>query len=214
VSGGAAVSGDPRGFLIEGAAAVATLAGGLRRGPSQGDAAVLPGGALSVAAWEGRILAVGTEAEVHCRIEAQGLSIDSFDRLDAHGGLITPGLVDAHTHLLFAGTREVEWQMRARGAGYLEILAAGGGILSTVGATRAASDEELLACGRARLAQMLANGCWSWSTASAAKARWISCRRSSAPTPSPRSSVHAPTARRPTWPTSSGSSCRPLSARG
>ena len=48
--------------------------------------------------------------------------------------------------------------MRARGAGYLEILAAGGGILSTVGATRAASDEELLACGRARLAQMLANG--------------------------------------------------------
>ena len=158
MSGGAAVSGDPRGFLIEGAAAVATLAGGLRRGPSQGDAAVLPGGALSVAAWEGRILAVGTEAEVHCRIEAQGLSIDSFDRLDAHGGLITPGLVDAHTHLLFAGTREVEWQMRARGAGYLEILAAGGGILSTVGATRAASDEELLACGRARLAQMLANG--------------------------------------------------------
>ena len=152
------MSGGSKDLLIEGAAAVATLAGGLRRGAAQRDAAVLSGGGLCVAAWGGRILAVGRQADVHRQIEAEGHSLDAFERLDARGGLVTPGLVDAHTHLLFAGTREPEWQMRARGAGYLEILAAGGGILSTVAATRAASDEELLAGGRARLAQMLANG--------------------------------------------------------
>jgi imidazolonepropionase len=152
------VSGGSNDLLIEGAAAVATLAGGLRRGAAQRDAAVLSGGGLCVAAWGGRILAVGRQADVHRQIEAEGHSLDAFERLDARGGLVTPGLIDAHTHLLFAGTREVEWQMRARGSGYLEMLAAGGGILSTVAATRAASDEELLAGGRARLAQMLANG--------------------------------------------------------
>ena len=152
------MSGGSKDLLIEGAAAVATLAGGLRRGAAQRDAAVLSGGGLCVAAWGGRILAVGRQADVHRQIEAGGHSLDEFERLDARGSLVTPGLVDAHTHLLFAGTREPEWQMRARGAGYLEILAAGGGILSTVAATRAASDEELLAGGRARLAQMLANG--------------------------------------------------------
>jgi imidazolonepropionase len=78
--------------------------------------------------------------------------------VDAAGGLVTPGLIDAHTHLVFAGTREGEWQMRSRGAGYLEVLAAGGGILSTVAATRAASDADLLAGARRRLSEMLANG--------------------------------------------------------
>ena len=57
------------------------------------------------------------------------------------GGTVTPGLVDPHTHLLFAGSREDELVLRQRGAAYLEILAAGGGILSTVAATRAASAE-------------------------------------------------------------------------
>ena len=102
---------------------------------------------LRARAGEGRILAVGTAAEVRTEIAAAGLPINAFRRLDARGGFITPGLVDAHTHLLFAGTREEEWQLRARGAGYLEVLAAGGGILSTVAATRAASDAELLGGG-------------------------------------------------------------------
>ncbi|MFI5259949.1 MAG: imidazolonepropionase, partial [Candidatus Limnocylindrales bacterium] len=61
-------------------------------------------------------------------------------------------------HLVFAGTREAEWRMRSAGAGYLEILQAGGGILSTVAATRAASDDELLAGARGRLSMMLASG--------------------------------------------------------
>ena len=155
MSGGPAMSG---GLLVEGASGIATMAGPIRRGGAQGDADLISGGALAVACWEGRILAVGWSDEVHRQIVAEGLPLDEFRRLDARGGLVTPGLVDAHTHLLFAGTREGEWQRRARGAGYLEVLAAGGGILSTVAATRAASDEELLAGGRSRLAQMLANG--------------------------------------------------------
>jgi imidazolonepropionase len=146
------------GLLVEGASGIATLAGGLRRGGAQGDAGVVSGGAVAVACWEGRILAAGAADEVNRQIAGRGLPINAFRRFDARGGLITPGLVDAHTHLLFAGTREAEWQLRARGAGYLEVLAAGGGILSTVAATRAASDQELLAGGRARLAQMLASG--------------------------------------------------------
>ncbi len=155
---------DGAGLLIEGAAAIATLAGGLRRGSSQADAAEMRGGggagggSLAVACWNGRILAAGPQPEVIRQIEAAGHSLDAFARLDAAGGLVTPGLIDAHTHLVFAGTRESEWQMRSRGAGYLEVLTAGGGILSTVAATRAALDEDLLAGARRRLAEMLANG--------------------------------------------------------
>ena len=149
------------GLLVEGAGAIATLAGGLRRGFSQGDVAVIsdggPGG-LSVAAWGDRLIAVGTSVDVARQIVAAGHSLADFSRLDAAGGLVTPGLIDAHTHLVFAGTREAEWQMRSRGAGYLEILAAGGGILSTVAATRAATEAELAAAARPRLAEMLANG--------------------------------------------------------
>jgi imidazolonepropionase len=113
---------------------------------------------VAVAVWGDRILAVGPAADVHRQIEAAGHPVAAFVRIDAAGGLVTPGLIDAHTHLVFAGTRELEWQMRAHGAGYLEVLAAGGGILSTVAATRAASDDELLAGARRRLAQMLACG--------------------------------------------------------
>jgi imidazolonepropionase len=148
----------PPGLLIEGASSVATLAGGLRRGSAQADAAELRGGSLAVACWGGRILAAGPQPEVIRQIEAAGHPLDAFARLDAAGGLVTPGLIDAHTHLVFAGTRESEWQMHSRGAGYLEVLESGGGILSTVAATRAVSDEDLLSGGRRRLDEMLANG--------------------------------------------------------
>ena len=159
----AATTNDMPGLLVDGAGSVATLAGGLRKGAAQADAAVLTGGPadggpLAVAAWRGRILAVGSSDDVHRQIAADGYPLKAFERLDAAGGLVTPGLVDAHTHLVFGGTREIEWQMRARGAGYLEILAAGGGILSTVAATRAASDDDLLAGAGRRLTEMLAGG--------------------------------------------------------
>jgi len=146
------------GLLIEGAASIATLSGGLRRGAAQADAAEIGGGPLAVACWGGRLIAAGSRAEVRRRVAAAGHSLDDFARIDAGGGLVTPGLVDAHTHLVFAGTRESEWQMRSHGAGYLETLHSGGGILSTVAATRAASDADLLAGARRRLSEMLANG--------------------------------------------------------
>src|SRR4029079_7237 len=98
--------------------------------------------------WEGRIAAVGPRAALEVALEAEGYPLGRFARIDAAGGTITPGLIDPHTHLLFGGTREGGWQLRQRGAGYLEILAAGGGILSTVAATRATPTDELMAHGR------------------------------------------------------------------
>jgi imidazolonepropionase len=153
---------DPgRGLLVVGAAEVATLAGGLRRGLAQGDLAIAPPG-TAIACLEGLIVAVAAEAEaaeaLAAALEAGGRDPGGFDRLDASGATVTPGLVDAHTHLLFAGSREDEVAMRARGATYLEILAAGGGILATVRATRAASERALLAHGRRWLARMLRTG--------------------------------------------------------
>ena len=155
------------GLLIVGAAEVVTMAGGVRMGEHQADVGRLSaadvGGPDSpdapvVACWEGRIAAVGPRAALEAALEAQGYPLGRFARLDAGGGSVTPGLIDPHTHLLFGGSREDEWLMRQRGAGYMEILAAGGGILSTVAATRAATSDELMAHGRRWLEEMLAHG--------------------------------------------------------
>jgi imidazolonepropionase len=157
----------PPGLLVVGAAEVVTVGGGLRAGTNQNEVARLSaadaGGpdapsAPVVAAWEGRILAVGPRADLEKVLESEGYSLGRFARLDARGGTVTPGLVDPHTHLLFAGSREDELELRQRGAGYMEILAAGGGILSTVAATRAAPAEALHAHGRRWLDEMLGHG--------------------------------------------------------
>ncbi len=157
----------PPGLLVVGAAEVVTVGGGLRAGADQNEVARLSaadsGGpdaasAPVVAAWEGRIIAVGPRSDLEKALESEGYSLGRFARLDARGGTVTPGLVDPHTHLLFAGSREDELELRQRGAGYMEILAAGGGILSTVAATRAASAEALHAHGRRWLDEMLGHG--------------------------------------------------------
>jgi imidazolonepropionase len=164
---GGLTDGRSMGLLILGAREIATLAGGLRAGANQDQPELLssdPGSgpdseeAPIVATWEDRIVAVGPRASVERSLEAQDLPLARFARIDAEGGTITPGLIDAHTHLLFAGSRENELRLRQAGAGYLEILAAGGGILSTVRATRAASLDELLAHGRRWLEEMLSHG--------------------------------------------------------
>jgi imidazolonepropionase len=74
------------------------------------------------------------------------------------GRLVTPGLIDCHTHAVHAGHRAVEFELRLKGASYEEIARAGGGILSTVSATRAASEEELLASALPRIDQLIASG--------------------------------------------------------
>ncbi|MFP5342030.1 MAG: imidazolonepropionase [Candidatus Limnocylindria bacterium] len=158
-------TGEPTpGLLIVGAAEVVTMAGGVRRGTDQGAVGRLAAGdpaapdAPVVACWEGRIVAVGPRAGVEATLEAEGYPLGRFARLDARGGSVTPGLVDPHTHLLFAGSREGELVLRQQGASYLDILASGGGILSTVAATRLASEADLLAHGRRWLDEMLTHG--------------------------------------------------------
>src|SRR6185503_10611263 len=98
-----------------------------------------------------KIVAVGPAAELRAQFRPR-------QELDARGGTIVPGFVDAHTHPVFAGTREDEFEMRTRGATYVEISRAGGGILSSVRGVRATSKEELLAKLLVRLDRFLELG--------------------------------------------------------
>jgi imidazolonepropionase len=101
-----------------------------------------------------RIAAVGPRASVENQVEVTSRT----QVIDAQGKVVTPGLIDPHTHLIFGGSREDEFYLRARGADYMEIMEAGGGILSSVRATRSASLEELVTSGRQRLQWMLQMG--------------------------------------------------------
>jgi imidazolonepropionase len=85
-------------------------------------------------------------------------ALRSMRRHEARNALVTPGLVDCHTHLVYGGDRANEFALRLAGASYAEIAAGGGGIVSTVRATRAASEDELFASASARLAHLLAEG--------------------------------------------------------
>jgi imidazolonepropionase len=85
-------------------------------------------------------------------------SRDSKSEIDAGGRVLMPAFIDCHTHACWAGSRLDEWELKRRGATYLEILKAGGGIMSTVRATRAASEGELTALLRVRLAEMAKAG--------------------------------------------------------
>lgn len=113
-----------------------------RRGPAQGQLRLLNN--AWVLAEDGIITAVG-QGEPPCGAE---------QIIDAEGRLATPGLADAHTHLIFGGWRQDELADKLHGVPYLDILARGGGILSTVRATRAATEAELLEKGRRALLEM------------------------------------------------------------
>ena len=103
---------------------------------------------------DGRILGIGT----HEDLARQFGPLAGGETLDAGGGTLIPGFVDPHTHLPWAGSREEEFSMRLAGKTYMEIAAAGGGILSTVAATRKASEEELVRNVTRRLDLMLTHG--------------------------------------------------------
>ena len=108
-------------------------------------------GALAVAG--GRIAWVGPMADLPA--DAVRTATETHD---AGGRWITPGLIDCHTHLVFGGDRAREFALRLEGASYEEIARAGGGIVSTVAATRAADDDTLVAAARPRLAALMAEG--------------------------------------------------------
>jgi imidazolonepropionase len=104
-----------------------------------------------VASKDGRIVFAGTAA--HMPSDA-----DATERIDCDGRWITPGLVDCHTHLIFGGNRANEFALRLDGASYEEISRAGGGIASSMLATRAATEEQLVTSGLKRLDHLIAEG--------------------------------------------------------
>ncbi|MBN1305139.1 MAG: imidazolonepropionase [Anaerolineales bacterium] len=136
-------------MLIHSAAQVLTLKGGPQRGKDLGDLGIIENGAVLLR--EEKITAVGSTAEL------QDAFPDEPD-VDAAGCVVMPGLVDPHTHLIWGGDRAAEFETRLEGKSYLDILAAGGGIISTVRATRTASIESLIAQTRPRLLRMFAHG--------------------------------------------------------
>lgn len=103
-----------------------------------------------IAAKDGRIVHVGPAADAP--------AFDAVETIDCQGRWITPGLIDPHTHLVFGGDRAHEFELRLAGAGYEEIARAGGGIVSTMQATRAASEAELVQSALPRLDALIAEG--------------------------------------------------------
>jgi imidazolonepropionase len=139
--------------LIRDADLVATCAGPAPRvGPAQSDIGAIA--QASVAGLDGRIVFVGSATECQQRVSlTAGATV-----IDASGCTVVPGFVDPHTHLVFAGDRRDELRRRLAGATYAQIAAAGGGIVATVAATRAATEDDLVEAALPRLDQMLASG--------------------------------------------------------
>ncbi|MFO7634763.1 MAG: imidazolonepropionase [Caldilinea sp.] len=137
-------------LLIVNATQIATCAGAVpKRGAALGDVGVILDGVIAID--NGVIVAVGPSAELGGRYQAR-------TRLDVAGKVLCPGFVDCHTHLVFGGERVADFERKLAGATYQELLAAGGGILSTMRATRAASLAELVSVGQSRLDAILRLG--------------------------------------------------------
>jgi imidazolonepropionase len=136
-------------MLIHSASQLLTLSGPPQRGLDLGNLGIIPDGAVLVRGEE--IVAIGNSAEM------RAIYPDEPD-LDASGRVVMPGFVDPHTHMVWAGDRAAEFEMRLQGKSYLEIMESGGGILSTVRHTRQASLQTLLDETRLRLMTMFNHG--------------------------------------------------------
>jgi imidazolonepropionase len=139
-------------LIIHNANQLLTIAspGGPRRSDAMNELALIEDGAAAVQG--DRIALLGSTEAVLAQVEGDARCID------ASGKVVMPGFVDPHTHLVFADDRAEEFEMRLQGATYLEIMAAGGGIMNTVRATRSAGLEDLLVQSQQRLDRMLAHG--------------------------------------------------------
>jgi imidazolonepropionase len=136
-------------MLIHSASQVLTLSGGVQRGRELGRLGIIYNGAVLIQ--DGKIAAVGASTELRAAYPHE-------PSLDASGKVVLPGFVDSHTHLIWAGDRAAEFELRLQGKTYMEIMAAGGGIACTVRATRTASRETLLTETRRRAEGMLHHG--------------------------------------------------------
>ena len=136
-------------MLIHSSSQLLTLAGGPQRGHALGTLGIIENGAVVVR--DEKVVAVGTTAELRA-------SYPNEPTLDASGCVLMPGFVDPHTHVIWGGDRANEFEMKMAGAKYLDILASGGGIISTVRATRTASIETLISQTRPRLLRMFSHG--------------------------------------------------------
>jgi imidazolonepropionase len=137
-------------LLLCHAAQVVTCSGtGPKHGQRMGEVEITEDGAVAVA--DGRIVEVGPTTELITRYKP-------LEMLDVSGRTVIPGLVDPHTHAVWAGDRVDEFELRLRGESYLEIMAAGGGIVSTMKAVRESSVERLVEESRPRLEAMLMLG--------------------------------------------------------
>jgi imidazolonepropionase len=139
-------------LLVENAAQLVTITPSFRAGDAEGKLGVILDGTLAVK--DGRIVWVGPAGEASNQVSLAPYAKE----VDASGKVVMPGFIDSHTHLIFAGTREKEFELRLRGASYQEIAAKGGGIKSTVEKTRRASKEELVRIGKKNLDSMLSLG--------------------------------------------------------
>jgi imidazolonepropionase len=136
-------------MLIHNTSQLITLAGTPQRGTDLGRLGIIADGAVLI---EGQtVVKTGSSAELL-------MQYPNEERLDAGGMAVLPGFVDPHTHLVWAGDRAAEFEMRLQGKTYMEIMAAGGGIASTVKATRNASSSELYNQTKARAEALFCNG--------------------------------------------------------
>ncbi|KXB98606.1 MAG: hypothetical protein AA908_04300 [Chlorobi bacterium NICIL-2] len=124
---------------------------GRKPGAAMNELGIIRNAAMLV---EERILWVGTQRQA----EKHFAAFPALPRYDCGGRAVLPGFVDSHTHIVFAGSRADEFALRLRGVSYQEIAARGGGIMATVRATRAASEEELFVSARTRIIEALRHG--------------------------------------------------------
>ncbi|WP_150269124.1 imidazolonepropionase [Paenibacillus tepidiphilus] len=138
---------------LEGEERLRTGDNGPRTGEAMSQLGIIRGG--SIIARDGEIVFAGADEEA---LEFLGGCSGETETVDARGMVVTPGLVDPHTHLVYAGSREEELEQRLQGDTYLQILQRGGGILSTARRTAEAAEDELFAEAYARLNQFLLHG--------------------------------------------------------
>ncbi|MCA9967456.1 MAG: imidazolonepropionase [Anaerolineales bacterium] len=138
-------------FIVHNIGQMVTCASpnGVKRGAALADVGALADGALVVK--NGRFSALGPSTDILNRYHAPQM-------VDAQGKAVVPGFVDCHTHVVYGGDRAHEFELRVRGASYMEIMAAGGGIVSTMRHTREATLDELIAAAKPRLDTMLSLG--------------------------------------------------------